>query len=311
MKTFSPNIDQISENIIYLLSLNSKISVSELSERLNLSRKVVESRVNRLYGKGFVKPLLVFNYSGLIKATVLLKLSKFDEKVIEGILQLSKLVKVKETIGQYDLSLLIISEDRKDLELALNRINKILHQRIQKMDIIIHDLEDTSGYKSFCHNPEFLSSFKILRFDPTYNLNQDERHLIDLLKHNPHQSYKELIEKTHWSFSKIKEIEQHLIDKQIIRLSIDPDYQKLGLEFHNLLVKINLAEAELFEKNIISHPRVHWIKRGVGQWDYILSICARNISEFIEITRQIRTQNKNIILDSSALISNIHMMRKI
>ena len=131
-----------------------------------------------------------------------------------------------------------------------------------------------------------------------------------LLKSNPAISYKELEIKAKLGYKKIKEIISHLLENKIIRFSIDPDYTALGLEFHNLLVKVNLAKRREFEQNMIKHSRVHWLKRGTGRWDYILSIGARNISEFIDITRQIKSQNREIIFDSSALVSKINIMRK-
>jgi len=311
MQSFSPKLDVISENIIYLYSINSKLSVSELSKKLKVNRKIIENRTKRLYKQGFIKPLLIYNYTGLIKATILIKLSTFDDKVIEAIMQLKKLVKLKETLGKYDLSLLIITEDKKELDSILNKINALLHKNIINIDVIIHDLEDTSSYKSFCHKYELLREYKILDYNKKYVLNDEDKVILDQLILKPDLSYKDLIKITGWNYQKIKNIISNLLTKEIIRVSIDPDYNKLGLEFHNLLLKINLAKISDFEKNIIKHPRVHWIKRGVGVWDYILSVTARDISEFVDITREIRTQNEGIILDSSSLISKIHMMRQV
>jgi len=311
MKSFSPNIDLISENIIYLHSLNSRLTTSELAKKLKVNRKIVENRTQKLYKKGFIKPLLIYNYSGLIKATILIKLSAFDEKIIDAIMQLKKLAKLKETLGKYDLSLLIITEEKKELDDIINKINGLFHNRILDMDVIMHDLEDTLGYKSFCHNLEFMTEYKLLDYDKKHIVSKDEKIVLDKLILKPDLSYKELIKLTGWNYQKIKNIIFTLKSKEIIRVSIDPDYKKLGLEFHNILLKINLAKKSLFENNITKHPQVHWIKKGFGRWDYILSVTARNISEFIDISREIRTQNKDIILDFSSLISKIHMMRQV
>jgi len=311
MQHFSPKLDKISENIIYLLSINSKNPISELSKRLKVNRKIIENRTKRLYKQGFIKPLLIYNYTGLIKATILLKLSTFDDKVIEAIMQLKKLVKLKETLGKYDLSLLVITEDKKELDSILNKINALLHNKIIHLDVIIHDLEDTLSYKSFCHEYKLLTEYKMLDYDKKYMLTEEDKAILSRLILKPDLLYNELIKTTGWNYQKIKSIISNLLTKQIIRVSIDPDYNKLGLEFHNLLLKINLAKTKEFENNIIKHPRVHWIKKGVGVWDYILSVTARDISEFVDITREIRTQNEGIILGSSSLISKIHMMRQV
>ena len=173
-----------------------------------------------------------------------------------------------------------------------------------------HDLEDTLGFKSFCHNYNFIRKYKLLQPSKKVQLGKAEIAILDILKHKPNSTYRELIRKTSFSYKNIKNLLDSLKEKKIIRFSLDPDYNLLGLEFHNLLVKVNLAKREEFESSILKEPRVHWMKRGIGRWDYILSICTQNISEFIDVTREIKSKNREIIFDASALVSKINITRK-
>lgn len=310
MNTFSPKIDIISENIIYLLSLDSRITVSELAKILSKERRVVENRLSKLYANKLIKPLLIYNYKDLVKATILIKITKFDQEVITSIEKIRDLIKLKETLGLYDLSLLIITEGEKEFYKELYQVNKLLHNSIQSMDVIVHDMEDTLGYKSFCHDLGLLTKYQMLNPDKKYELSAEERQIINLLKIKPDLSYRELIKKTGLNYVKIKKTISKCMEKNIIRFSVDPDYHELGLEFHNLLIRINLAKRNKFEKNIINNHRIHWVKKGSGRWDYIISICSKNISEFINISREIRTKNKDIILEFSSLVSKINVTRK-
>ncbi len=310
MKSYSPKLDIISENIIYLLSLNSRISISDLSKVLGVNRRIVENRYKKLFQSGFVKPLLIFNYQNITKATILLKLAKFDSTILKAITQISKFVKVKETLGNYDLSLLCIVENKSQIQIILNKINKLLHNSIINMDVIYHDVDDTLGYKSFCHDAELIKRNELL-FNESYTLNKEEHIILNIFKNNPLISYLDLIKETKWNYKKNKEIIDRLLANNIIRFSVDPDYKKLGLEFHNFIIKINLAKKEEFENKIIKHPRIHWLKKGTGSWDYILSVTSKSIQEFIEISREVRTENKDCILNFNSLISHIHVMRKI
>lgn len=310
-QTFSQNIDSVSENIIYLLSLNSRMSVTGVSRTLGVPRRIIEHRIKKLYQKGFMKPLLIFHYPTLTKATILIKLSRFDTHVIKSLIELERFVKVKETLGEYDLSLLVITEDSKDLDRILTKIDTMLHDSIQKLDVIYHDAEDTLGMKSFCHDAEILKRYTMLSPSKSYIVTNEDKKIIDCLKHTSLISFKELSKTSELGYQKISETVARLLDKEIIRFSIDPEYEKLGLEFHNILVKINLAKRSAFEGSIIRHPRVHWVKKGTGAWDYVLSVTARDIGEFIDITRDIRTQNQETILNFTTLISKIHVQRKI
>lgn len=308
-ETFSPKLDKIEENIIYLLSLDSKIPVKEVAKALGVGRKVAENRVAKLYETGAIKPLLIYNYYGLYKTTVLLRLSIFDEGTLSTVREISPIIKIKETLGMYDLSLLVITNNKREMDDILYRINKSLHNAILSMDIISHPIEDTMGYKSFCHKADLLQRYEMLSAD--VRISDDDVKVIDILKVNPHMSYKELIKKTGWTFKKLKSIIERLRRDKVIRFSVDPNYTLLDLEFHNILVKINLAKAKQFEANLMNNSRVHWVKRGAGRWDYILSVCAKNIAEFIDTSRKIRTLNKSMIFESSALVSKINVMRRI
>ncbi len=310
MNTFSPKLDVISENIVYLLSLQSRTPISEIARALKQPRKKVENRFQKLFQKKYIKPLLIYNYNGLVRATILLKLSHVDKSAIELIRGFSPLIKLKETLGMYDVSLLIISDNDSDLQLIIAKVNQLFHHSIQNLEVIYHDVEDTLGYKSFCHHTTLLRKYQMLQPDLKYELKNEDKKILESLKENPSISYKELAIKTGFGHKRIKEIISTLKKKGIIRFSIDPDYTPLGIEFHNVLIKINLAKRTMFEQNILSNTRIHWIKKGRGRWDYILSVASRNISEFIDITREIKSKNKDIIFDSSALVSKINMMRK-
>ena len=309
--TFSPKLDNISENIIYLLSLNSRLSITDLATILKINRKIIENRTKNLYNSGFIKPLLIFNPKKILKATILIKLSRFDEETLFSIKKLNTFVKVKETLGEYDLSLLIIVNNKTDFEEILEKINIQFHDIIVNMDVVFHELEDTLGYKSFCHDLKLIERYHLLSFNNEYELTKEETGILEMIKVKPNIKYNQLMTETGKNYQAIKRIINGMAEKQIIRFTVDPDYEKLGLQFHNILVKINLANRTTFEKNIISHPRIHWIKRSTGAWDYILSVASKDIKEFIEITRDIRTKNKSSILNFTTLISHIHLPRKV
>lgn len=141
-------------------------------------------------------------------------------------------------------------------------------------------------------------------------LSEKETLVLDILKKYPLITFVELSKQTGLPYLKLKQIKNSLLQNDIIRFSVDPDYEKLGLNFHNLLVKIKLGKKNLFEEYLKHHPRIHWIKHSKGRWDYVLSVTARTINEFIDISKQIRADNSDILLDETALISKVEEMRR-
>ncbi|MBU4501451.1 MAG: Lrp/AsnC family transcriptional regulator, partial [Nanoarchaeota archaeon] len=177
-------------------------------------------------------------------------------------------------------------------------------------DVLTHYYEDTLGYKSFCHDYKLLQYYKPM--EPVLvELSKDQELILNILMNHTNISYLELSRKTKFNYLKLKRIIKYLVFNGLIRFSIDPDYRKLGLEFHNMFIKIKISEKNIFEDYIKSNPRVHWIKFCQGKWDYIISITAKDINEFIDITKNIRTENKKIIIEETSLISKVKTPRKI
>src|SRR3989344_5236499 len=193
--TFSQNIDKISENIIYLLSIDSRQSISDLAKILRCSRKKIEHRYKRLFEKGFITPLLIFNNVRILKVTILLKISKFNAQIVASLKKIKGIVKAKEALGQYDFSLLFFLENKEELNRVLHEMNALYHNSLQALDVVFHDFEDTLGYKSFCHDPLLFSRYHMLKSEDK-QLKVDEMMLIQLLIQNPLTSIKQLIQQT-------------------------------------------------------------------------------------------------------------------
>lgn len=309
MKTFSPNIDFISENIIYLLSLDSRQTVSSLAQKLGVNRKIIENRFKKLFSEGFVKYLTISNEKNRTRFTMLVKLKEMNEETIEKLKKFDNLIKLKETLGTYDISILFDAYSIDEFNKTVSKVTNLLHNSLITYDVLPHDFEDTLGYKSFCHNAEFFKQYQPLQ-SVKIELTPDEQQVLSIVKKKTTASLKEIASQTKKGYAKVREILNKLEQNQIVRYTIDPNYNKLGLEFHNMFIKIKLGQKEQFEKFLTNYQRIHWIKRCSGKWDYCLSVTARNMNEFVEITKEIRTQNKDTLLDDTTLISHIKDMRR-
>lgn len=309
MATFSPKIDKISENIIFLLSLDSRISISYISKELKVERKIVETRYNNLFSKGYIKPLSISNEPNRFRFTILVKLSTFQPDLMDKVKKIDGLLKLKETLGTYDISMLFDVYSQQTKEEIIDKVSNVLSKNTLTFDVIDHTYEDTLGYKSFCHDPHNLAKFNPLQPN-MISLEPKELQVLELIKENPLDSFVSLSKKTKLNYLKLKGIVEKFLTNNIVRFSVDPDYNKLGLQFHNVLLKIKPGKREEFDNYIQKHPRIHWVKKSLGKWNYILSITAQDINEFIDISKQIRADNQDSVLEETSLISKINEARK-
>lgn len=309
MTTLTTKLDKISQNIVYLLSLDARLSITDLAKELKLTRRVVENRVKKLVDKEYVRKIFISNDSENHCFTILIKMNQFDKALIEKIQKVKNLRKVKETLGVYDISILFDAKSLDEVNQIVNKISLILDDNILTYDIIPHDYEDTLGNKSFCHDPSLLTKYKPLS-SKKIKLSSRERLVIETLERNPTISLLDLSEEVNISFKTLKSILDRLTDSRIIRFTIHVNYERLGLHFHNLFLKVKIGKSSEFENYLLKHPRIHWLKKSKGRWNYILSVTARDINEFIDITKEIRSDNKDKIAEVITLISKVKEIRK-
>src|SRR3989338_6778275 len=308
MLTFSPKIDKISENIIFLLSLDSRISISDIAKELKVPHKIVETRYNNLFSKSYIKPLSISNEPNRFRFTILVKLSKFQLDIMEKVKKMDGLLKLKETLGTYDISMLFDVYAQQTKEEIIDKVSNLFSKNTLTFDVIDHTYEDTLGYKSFCHDPNNLTKYLPLQPNNII-LESKELQVLELIKENPLDSFVNMSKKTKLNYPKLKAIVEKLLINNVVRFSVDPDYNRLGLQFHNVLLKIKPAKREDFENYIQKHPRIHWVKKSLGRWNYILSITAQDINKFIDISKQIRADNQDSVLEETSLISKINEAR--
>jgi DNA-binding Lrp family transcriptional regulator len=300
--TFSNKLDELSENILYVLSLDSRISLSELASKLGVTRKLVEHRVNYLYENKIISPILIINSKNYKKACVFFRLYDFRQDIFNLVSKMSNLYNVKEALGYYDLVFDIESKKNSDINKKIDKIDDLFHNKIINIDIMNDMTINILGFKCFCHNPSLSRKVKIID-SLNYRINEDDLKLLKILQQNPMASYKEIGISSGWSYVKIREMITHLKKSNVLRFSINIDYRSLGLEYHNILLKVNTGKINEFEKKIIQFPYIFRTKKGSGRWNYVLSICAKDINHFIDITRELRTEIIDYIFDFGTLIS--------
>jgi len=124
-------MDQMDKSILLLLEENARMTVSEISKRINLSVSAVSERLKRLENTGIIE-----QYTTIINPKYLNKnLTAFMSIALEGPRygeQLQNFVKKDDEIlegyyiaGEFDYIVKIITEDTESLKDILDRIKGI------------------------------------------------------------------------------------------------------------------------------------------------------------------------------------------
>lgn len=308
---FSPLLDELSENITYLLSLDCRRPLADIAERLGVTQRKVENRVRKLLGSGLVRPAVVGNAPPALYVTLLIELRAMRQPVVERIRRLPSLTVFRDTTGMYDFSALCHPSSREELGEVVRKVSGLLHRNTINFDVLPHECMGTLGCKSFCHRPELLEELPLLR-PAAREVTRREAAVLRALETDARMPYREIARRTGIHYNRVSDAVAALRRDGFLQCTLYPDYRKLGLEYHYYLARVEPASRRRFEDYIQKHPRIHWAKPCIpafSRWDYVLSIASQTTDEYIDITRQIRTENQDILRDHTELITKLRFTR--
>jgi Lrp/AsnC family leucine-responsive transcriptional regulator len=124
-------IDVIDEKLLEVLQENARISISELSKRINLSLSAVSERVKKLESSGAIRQYtaildpVIMNQNLISVITVSItgdpKVSEFSKYARSS----SSIMSCYRVTGSYDYIATVCSEDQSALQATLDEVKKL------------------------------------------------------------------------------------------------------------------------------------------------------------------------------------------
>lgn len=121
-------MDSLDVKILKLLENNARVTVSEISSKINLSIPAVSDRLKKLDASGVIeKYTVIVNAKKLNRnLTVIMFISlespKYTNKFLEAVQREEEILECHYLAGDYDYALKIITENTETLEKLLNKI---------------------------------------------------------------------------------------------------------------------------------------------------------------------------------------------
>lgn len=302
--TFAKKLDRFDENLIFLLSMDSRIPMSAAARLLKASRASADYRLRRMLRGGFLRPVLLCNAPPGFHIAFLLRLRSPGKELFRKLLKTPRLTILRETLGMYDAFLLCHARSREEMEKIAVSISALLKGNLVRMDILPHGWMACPGFKSFCHRPSLRRLVSLAR-PGTRPLTGEESRILGLLHGDVRMPHRELARRTGISRNRIGGILAGLRQEGYLAATLYLNYRKIGLEYHHMLVRIDPAARADFERYVQGHRSVHFVRRCQGSWDYILSIASRTMGDFIGVTQEIRADNAASLLGSACLVSKL------
>ncbi|MBI5392214.1 Lrp/AsnC family transcriptional regulator [Candidatus Woesearchaeota archaeon] len=304
------NLDLLDRKLLYLLTLDTRFSFTTLARLLYTTREVVSYRIKRMREEEIILGFLTLideRKLGFIAHFLFLKLKAVtkEKELLDYLLSIKAVTSVKNCIGSFDLLIRVTTNTLEEfdslLESILSKYGDFLEDHLLlnrlKGGYLGHSflLEKELREELHSHNPRehkgssFQDDFQ-KKTDASFSLDAVDSMLLDSLQFDARKSIYELSATTHLSPQTVKLRIQKLIHAGVIA-SFFPEIacNRFNYQYYELFLYVKNLDEKKFLAFLKQIGYVYWYTKQIGAYNYILTIFAKNTSQFHSILNEIRS----------------------
>lgn len=299
--------------LIQILDMHSRMTLNELSKKLNISKQACNKKIKNLLNKKIIKFIPIIDYfkMGYNNVHVYYKLRglKKDESnnLIKKIRSMNNVAWISGFFGEFNMGISIFYSSLENLQKTMANIDKVFGDHIssKKDHFIIKQFNQS--FCTFENNKREIIMIKVN--ETTIKLSDIERKIIANIRENARYSYLDLvsnqIKKPETIKNNIKKLEKNQIIKGY-KLLID--FNKLGYIWSLCHLKLkNNSDSSKLIKLLNKENRIPFISVTLNN-NIIIDFLSKNYSELKTYLEELIDSQK-IILDYKIL--NIDKVYKI
>ncbi len=310
-------VDTIDQKILYILSLNARISATAIAKHLHLSREIVAYRIKRLQEVNILHGFLTLinvQKIGMYSKVVGIKVQSvvYIEEVIKELQEIPEVTAIRHCGGLFDIVITITGKEINDcyntLQHILSRRSKQIkqYQLLDKLEqhfiglqMLVenkkerHELEKIKETKGSSFQTEFSAKKKI---GGDVVIDENDRKILNILKGDARIMLSDLSTKTGISTFQLQQNIRRLITENII-LGFIPyiSLAHIGLQHHTVLLNVHKDVENKFRTWVEEHPYIVWRTKYLGQYNYKLTVYVQNTSHLSDILREMVTEFNDTI----------------
>ena len=301
MDTDVLKMDRFDEIIINLLMKDSRISLKDLSKRLERNKSFIQYRLNNLLSKGIIEkiyPLVDLSKLDYLPFECYLKtqMSQEEEQDIINYLRKHKeIFFIERVIGNYSIRFLFFQKTLEESVRFIQSIRKSLISKVRKLDLKII----TSIIRSNNSEEGSKSRFELFNSREDILLSKKEIEILREINKDPRSSIFNLSEKLGISRKFTKKTLSMFDKKEIITgFTADLNYAKLGFITRMFLINIRLLNAEDFNEfrnHLAESPYVQTITTYYPNQQISVEIAAKKLLDIRNFQIGLLNKYSNII----------------
>ncbi len=308
-KNIKPNlkIDVKDKKLIYYLSMDARLSHSQISKRIGLSKNAVKYRIERLKKLGVIHHFASIVNLGSIKMTTFTLLLKFNEDIYDKpeIIEYFKEHPFADWVvtlsGHWDIFVEMASKDIKHMHDLVEEIISKFGSNLNTYKLFLsndtlrveHLVEDFyQGLK--------LEPLPLLERTPhKHKLDFTDMKILQLLNEDSSLPYLEIARKLNLTIDIVRYRIKNMLDKFIIiKFFAEIDLKKLGYTEYLFFVKLRNASSERFNKirkSIQTNSNITYAFFDVNNYSIAFVCEFKNVEDVDTLSRHLQREFNDII----------------
>jgi len=295
-------MDKKDTKILSELMKNSRISLTQLSKKVKLSREVINYRLKKLE-KDIIKQyssqinIKAFNFQRTGCYIILQNSSStFETQFINFLQKHEFIAAISTNIGKYDIIFDIFFKNNKQLQETVLEIEEFLKEKLKEFFLLSFPIEQEIFYEKILglKSKEIIPSKKTIT-----KIDNKDIQILKILNKNSRESLVNLVKvvglKANAIGYRIKELQRKNI---ITNSTIFVDFEELGFDIYNIQLKINSFSTHKKIKSFLrSQPSVFYYYQYFGnkEWDIDIGIAIKEKKELKKIISELKENFGEII----------------
>ncbi len=305
-------MDNLTYKILQEISINSRISNTELSKKLQKPRHIILRRREKLYNDGYIEyssPFINYRQLGYMEIIAYLKIHNYSKNKNEIINYISKIPSVfwaSEITPNYSIRIVFLETNINDFHLKWKHVENFFGNNLLDSEIIISI--DTLKISRFStHEKKYKHTI-------TQNLTENKKKLLHEISIEPLAPLHHYANKLNTSSENIRLQLKQLKESQILEsIQSNINLAKMNKLFLATIlgkVKSHLKYEKALSKAIHSDLAFSRVRETSGKWNIEINIITENHFEFANILKLIENISQSnfdligITIETERIIHN-------
>ena len=309
-------MDLLDRQIFHVLSKNARYSESTIAKALGVKREIINYRIKRMEKKDIIHGYLTLIDSqklGFRMHMVYIKMKhpQKEKEFLEFVKDIPEITRYKNCRGTYDLQLVFSTKN-------INEFDQIFEGTISKFSNLIKSYtileileENFTGVHFFLDEDIKIkepkgSSFEkdfFVKNDSLFELDEKDVKILEILRLDARTAISEISKKIDLADISIKNRIKKMVHSGVIK-GFFPlgSISQVGYQWWKVFLKLRNVDKKEFLEFSKKNKNILWNIKFVGEWNYQVSVFARNNEEFNKCLNEIREHFSDRLIEYGSVI---------